>query len=90
MDEVSNEAKKHVCLIKDQNHADMFSTKTSIVNLFFQNNTQPRILLSSFGEMMADHSSKKKMRPDEWILHHDNLLSHTALSMKQFLAKKHM
>ena len=51
--------------------------------------SEPALLPKSFGEI---ERRVQKKRPELWengfILHHDNVPSHTALSVKQFLARK--
>jgi fatty acid-binding protein DegV len=36
----------------------------------------------------AVHRKRHKLRPNDWILHHDNAPAHKALSVTQFLAQK--
>jgi histone-lysine N-methyltransferase SETMAR len=36
----------------------------------------------------AVHRKRSELLPKDWILHHDNALAPTALSVKQFLAQK--
>jgi hypothetical protein len=34
------------------------------------------------------HHMRPDLFPDKWILHHQNIFSHTSLSVEEFLAKK--
>jgi hypothetical protein len=38
--------------------------------------------------LQAARRKRPQLRPIDWILHHDNVPAHKALSVKQFLAQK--
>jgi hypothetical protein len=60
------------------------------MNSFHKAKEPNRLIMWKYGnsEVRLCVEKRPELRPDVWILHHDNAPAHKALSVEQFLAQK--